>query len=605
MGDTGQNKVYYNVNINYDEGEKDPAFNGYSKATTEIRLNGPLITDLLNYDLAISKFKIDTECLPLFIPEMLQNFSMIQSGVTLTSPRAFTAYKITLYYVKAGINDPAPNSENEGDNSDPEPDADQPYLGCYNKIENYVAIMANHGAVYSKQYPREMYEYGDDDPEHQGHRKEKGGKDTDNKNPFKYRIVDGNVFIDNTDPSCFFYDYQSFLDRINSCIAYLLSRYINKPTNDAAKSLQDELYKTSIKQAYFQIEDDQRISLNLSREFLKSHCLLKFSSNLYKLIGNGFDCKFYKNVHASEDNDPDDPGAFFINYNPFIPLHINTQQEDHDSINDDRSLVIQKKAFDDAGTQGNPNTRILISDWDTYTYYGSNKALLDYKDIDGVSRRKGVKITQQFTTLTNWNICKAILVCSRSLPIKGEFYPTAEKSFFLTHYTSSKAREDYRKLYNADQPSISSQIFDKAATKIVEVYYPLSSSPGDIRSTVIYSNDEIDSGNKIDFIGGQDLQEFDIYLKWVDIYGNVYDFYLAPGSSINIRLCFTRKKLRRDEVREGFNQVNEKLSVIADASVQTQAENNEHTFDTTMEPKRKRNKVQLPGVLENGMIMKP
>lgn len=73
-------------------------------------------------------------------------------------------------------------------------------------------------------------------------------------------------------------------------------------------------------------------------------------------------------------------------------------------------------------------------------------------------------------------------------------------------------------------------IFDKAATKILDVYYPISTSGGDIRSAVIYSNENIEGGNKIDMIGGMDLENFDIKIKWVDIYGNLYDLYLVPGA---------------------------------------------------------------------------
>lgn len=65
-----QNEIYYDVNIPYKAENKDPKHHCYTKAETEIKLNAPLISDPLNYDLAISKFKIDTECLPVFIPKL-------------------------------------------------------------------------------------------------------------------------------------------------------------------------------------------------------------------------------------------------------------------------------------------------------------------------------------------------------------------------------------------------------------------------------------------------------------------------------------------------------------------------------------------------------
>ena len=92
-----QNKIYYDVNINFNPVEADRRHNFFSKAQTEIRLNGPLITDPMNYDLAISKFKIDTECLPVFIPEMRQPQVGIPNAGRDSGERD-TTYKVWLYY---------------------------------------------------------------------------------------------------------------------------------------------------------------------------------------------------------------------------------------------------------------------------------------------------------------------------------------------------------------------------------------------------------------------------------------------------------------------------------------------------------------------------
>ena len=89
----------------------------------------------------------------------------------------------------------------------------------------------------------------------------------------------------------------------------------------------------------------------------------------------------------------------------------------------------------------------------------------------------------------------------------------------------------------------------------------------------------------------------------MDIYGNVYDLYLAPGCSVNIRLCFTRKKIRKDELVAAFGRVSDSLDILTAGKIPE--EDNSKTFDLKMEPRRKRNKVELPGVLENGLIMKP
>lgn len=96
---TGQNKIYYNVNIPYKAEEKVPKAHFYSKAETEIRLNGPLITDPMNYDLAISKFKIDAESIPMFIPELKHPKDSTESIFTKTG-EVVSNYTVTLYFHK-------------------------------------------------------------------------------------------------------------------------------------------------------------------------------------------------------------------------------------------------------------------------------------------------------------------------------------------------------------------------------------------------------------------------------------------------------------------------------------------------------------------------
>ena len=174
---------------------------------------------------------------------------------------------------------------------------------------------------------------------------------------------------------------------------------------------------------------------------------------------------------------------------------------------------------------------------------------------------------------------------------------------FLTHYKDQRYIGLIRAIYGANATDDEQAIFDKASTKILDVYYPLSSDAGDIRSTVIYDNQDIENGNKIDMIGGMDLENFDITVKWVDIYGNVYDLYLAPGCSVNIRLCFTRKKIKKDELVAAFTRITDNLDILAQTKIPE--EDNSKTFDLKKEPRRKRNKVELPGVLENGLVMKP
>ena len=65
-------KLYYDVTIDHDPQHKEHRFEVSSKAETTIDLAEPLIENPGDYMLSITKFKIDTECIPLMIPEMKQ-----------------------------------------------------------------------------------------------------------------------------------------------------------------------------------------------------------------------------------------------------------------------------------------------------------------------------------------------------------------------------------------------------------------------------------------------------------------------------------------------------------------------------------------------------
>ena len=98
MSSDSQNKIYYDVNINYNPTEADKRHNFFSRAVTEIRLNGPLISDPMNYDLAISKFKIDTECIPVLVPEMKQPQADLVFALLTDLGNRETTYKVYVYY---------------------------------------------------------------------------------------------------------------------------------------------------------------------------------------------------------------------------------------------------------------------------------------------------------------------------------------------------------------------------------------------------------------------------------------------------------------------------------------------------------------------------
>lgn len=399
----------------------------------------------------------------------------------------------------------------------------------------------------------------------------------------------GWVHPENTNSCYFQYDYQSVLDRINLAIERCLAKIAGF---NAGKHPKEPLsYDETLMGAYFKLVND-KIRFFVRKEIVKKNILLKFSSNLYKYIGNGFKCVFYNNPNSTIDESKQD-GSFFIDYNPFAWRH--AQRLNPDGSIDDGDIctfntITKYEMWDDT---------FFTQPYDYIFMLSSDSATSKLDDDERIY----LIFDQQYSTLSNWNICKCILICSSSFPIKPEYYPTLNKNMTLTHYKEDWYVNLVQKVYNESAYADETQIFDKASTKILDVYYPLSSTGGDIRSSIIYSNENIEGGNKIDMVGGMDLENFDIKVKWVDLYGNVYDLYLAPGCSVNIRLCFTRKKLLKEELLNAFNQINSSLQIIAQSKIPTVDDN--RTFDLIKEPPRKRNKVKLDGVLENGLIMKP
>ena len=125
-------------------------------------MNSPLIADTENYDLCISKFKIDTECVPIFIPEMEQpvnegDYADIEDGITNT-PFVYRTYKIAVMnpYDKIGIV----------------------------RVKIYRNRRATQTAYKKKPYFR-LFKKSD------------------------------KIYVDNTNKSLFMYDYQTFIDCIN------------------------------------------------------------------------------------------------------------------------------------------------------------------------------------------------------------------------------------------------------------------------------------------------------------------------------------------------------------------------------------------------------
>lgn len=598
MSTDSQNKIYYDVNIPYRAEEKDIKYRNYSKAETEIRMNGPLFSDPTNYDLTISKFKIDTECLPVYIPEMQQPQldSDTDHNVETFARGEVKSNSWVMIYFPTLLNTTKPTTQRCDKGTTGWGKCEGKDWNDKNwKLYNYRYANNednNNGHIYS--YLKKQITFTPNtlwmDMNYESFKKR-------NDLPTTSKSLDGKaqVFAENTNPAYFQYDFQSVLDRINVCMERLLQQVYTlngtHPSNFIA-------IEDTVRAIYFQLSDGI-INLYVDPLLIREGIMFKFSSDLYKYIGNGFKCRFLQRGDIPGDSHDAD-GSFIIEYNPFVCRHKKTNIagdiSDYPSISDVDSYWRSDVGFfrDDAGKKGIEAYCLSIADYSTNisTKYGAD-------DI----KRTYYVYKQQYSTLANWNVCKALLICSNTLPIKSEFYPTTKKNMFLTHYKEDWYKKVMTQLYNESVNDEDNGIFDKASMKILDVYYPLSSTGGDMRSCVIYDNANIESGNKIDLIGGMDIENFDIKVKWVDIYGNVYDLYLAPGCSVNLRLCFTRKKILKEDIVSAFKRVNDNLEIIA--NTKTEPEDDSHTFEIKKEPRRKRNKVELPGYLENGLIVKP
>lgn len=587
----GQNKIYYDVNIPYRAEDKDEKFHHYSKAEAEVRMNGPLISDPMNYDLAISKFKIDTESLPIYIPDMQQpqkDEPMDPLAELRRRGELKSKSLVTIYYPTCtrGTRQWRPRANAAAAWVDVPVGAALDFnANDYRFVE--AGGIVNAGNIYASRWKHVTFcpNEGFFDSTYEAYRQH-------NKLPISNITVGGNIreYVNNTNQAFFQYDYQSVLDRINVCMERLLQdvymgNYGCQPYNFVPI---DNLMRG----IFFKVEDGL-IVLYVDQQILDANIMFKFSPDLYKYIGNGFQCRFYNNdLRIVQNETGNNDGSFFIDYNPFTWRHLAIDANDVDEC----TIVSDQTKW--------PNNRAHTRDIGTYLELGHGQPKEFLADWDGEEcRRWYVTVKQQYSTLANWNVCKAILICSSSFPIKPEYYPSLKRNLYLTHYKDNDYVNDMRDVFKSDPYEDDTLIFDKSSTKILDVYYPVSTQGGDIRSCIIYSNENIEGGNKIDMIGGMDLENFDIKVKWVDLYGNVYDLYLAPGCSVNIRMCFTRKKILKDELVMAFNRICESLEAISQHYIPQPDDSK--TFDLKKEPKRKRNKVDLPGVLENGLIMKP
>ena len=166
-----------------------------------------------------------------------------------------------------------------------------------------------------------------------------------------------------------------------------------------------------------------------------------------------------------------------------------------------------------------------------------------------------------------WNACKAVLVCSYSLPVKGEFIPIPDEDGMLIHENSTSCKRKYEEFHGSVQNSGNlGEIGLLTPTyKVLESFYPVSAEGGDIRTGIIFSNDAMDVSTKLELIGDfTQLKKFDIEVRWIDIYNNIHDLELMEGCSCDIRIAFVKKSVKQDIIYEGFREVVKRLGGQSD-----------------------------------------
>ena len=170
-----------------------------------------------------------------------------------------------------------------------------------------------------------------------------------------------------------------------------------------------------------------------------------------------------------------------------------------------------------------------------------------------------------------WGDVKNLLITSDQLSVAGEFIPSFEDDGFLNHTKTSLMIEAYKDVYGTTQLG-DGGVFERAEEKIVEVFYPITSSAGDIRTQVIFNNQDIENGNKIDLVPGGSIQQFDINIKWMDIYGNIHPLYIPYGCNVDIRFVFSRKRITKEEIVEGVGAILKLLKEISPKREETEEE---------------------------------
>lgn len=322
------------------------------------------------------------------------------------------------------------------------------------------------------------------------------------------------VYINNTHEQCFYYkNLKNFLIDINTIL------------NDLSNNLYDYL-----KNHNYQLLPIEEENINLSRPiFFIEDGTIKYNESLKNLIEN------------REYNDFVNRKVTYLDYITHnVRKLVLVDDENYDWITVKK--VFKKYEVEEINYY---NFKLKYSN-NLYEIFGKQFEGNRYKDYFTL---RNFEITPLFNNLPT-NFVKAIIIGSDTLPVTDEYLPIAINDGFLTHYKTDEYQKALKDL-GIEKTEIR-DIFNKVGQRILDIYYPLSVTTGDIRTSILFSRENMEEGQNITLIQGTPIQNFNIWVKWIDIYGNLYDLYLWEGNAVDIRLCFLKKHITKSDIAEGF-----------------------------------------------------
>lgn len=510
-------KIYFNITINYNENKLISKERNTSIAQTDIDIIDPLVENTNLYDLCISKFRLDTLTIPLVIPELKQPQKIVDSKIELD------------FWVKLLRTDEFKTKKETKVN--PETQQEEEVDVNVTGEQEYTVVKQKYLTLTPKNYNKKC-EVKENDKGKQYLTMKKGYEFE--KPCIRKDSTDNTLgYINNLNPFCYIYEPQEFLDSINRAIIELF--YDDKEEDeDGDETMDGEQEKEEGTEDAPEQESTPEVIDNLPYAFFKLSgstltyyqkaaeipFIILFSPNLYKYFGAPFNTKRI----------PSEEGWSIC--------------VDADSRNiRNKSTNAQYLAFND-----NIN-------------YTGNVEDLDESDKYWNIATSDIAITQ------TWNACKTILICSNSLPVRGEYMPISEKDGLLIHENTEIGRKSYLEFHEnkKDASKLGENSIKTPSVKVLESYYPMSSSGGDMRTQIIYTNDSIDTGTKLSLQGeNASLKKFDICVKWVDVFNNMHDLELMPNCSCDIRVAFVKKAAKQDLILTGFKQLLSALGYTGD-----------------------------------------